>query len=372
MDSVTRNLEKEELIPLELRALYERRGYKKYTMGRFEPYDIYTQNRNFLQNEGIITFTDARGRLMALKPDVTMSIVKNSSCRGESEKYYYCENVFRVDASRECKEIRQMGLEYIGGQGIYCEAEVLSLALESLAAISGEYVLDISHMGFVQHVLSNCGLRDECVGEAMAALEQKSPHLLEKVARGAGLSEQKLGVLLELAALSGDFAKTLERAKGIACDGESEDALRELEVLYSTLGVLGSTEHVRLDFSLMNDIGYYNGIIFRGYISGVPKAVLTGGRYDLLMERFGKDTTALGFALYLGELDRALHIQQQYDADALLVQNGADSLATARAAKQLMDSYESVRVEQSADTSLRARHIFEIDKNGELREKKNA
>ena len=49
---------------------------------------------------------------------------------------------------------------------------------------------------------------------------------------------------------------------------------------------------------------YYNGIAFRGFISGLPAAVLLGGQYDNLMTKMGKDSRGVGFAVYLDGLDR--------------------------------------------------------------------
>ncbi len=82
-------------LPLKLSYLYERRGYSRYRMGKFEPYDFYMENKQFLKSEGIITFTDAEGRLMALKPDVTMSILKSVAPDSGPRKLYYNESVFR-------------------------------------------------------------------------------------------------------------------------------------------------------------------------------------------------------------------------------------------------------------------------------------
>ena len=62
-----------------LNRLYEQYGYRKFKMSRFEDYDLYAQNRDFLRQDRIITFTDADGALKALKPDITLSIMKNNS-----------------------------------------------------------------------------------------------------------------------------------------------------------------------------------------------------------------------------------------------------------------------------------------------------
>ena len=86
MEIETGRLPKDEQVPLLLRGLFEQRGYRRYRMSNFEAYDLYRENKNFLESEGIITFTDASGRLMALKPDVTMSIVKHTKPDAVSSK----------------------------------------------------------------------------------------------------------------------------------------------------------------------------------------------------------------------------------------------------------------------------------------------
>lgn len=120
-----------------LRALYEAAGCRKYHMGRFEEYGLYQENRSFLSAEQVITFTDLDGRLLALKPDVTLSIAKSAQPqKGETLKYYYSENVYRPSAeSHTFKEIAQMGLEYIGAVDGPETEQVIELAAQSLAAI---------------------------------------------------------------------------------------------------------------------------------------------------------------------------------------------------------------------------------------------
>lgn len=109
-------LQPKERASFALRALYEAAGCRKYHMGRFEEYGLYQENRSFLSSEQVITFTDLDGRLLALKPDVTLSIAKTAQpAPGETLKYYYHENVYRPSAeSHTFKEISQMGLELLG------------------------------------------------------------------------------------------------------------------------------------------------------------------------------------------------------------------------------------------------------------------
>ena len=89
-------LQPKEQASFALRALYEAAGCRKYHMGRFEEYGLYQENRSFLSSEQVITFTDLDGRLLALKPDVTLSIAKTAQpAPGETLRYYYHENVYR-------------------------------------------------------------------------------------------------------------------------------------------------------------------------------------------------------------------------------------------------------------------------------------
>ena len=116
---LTRELRREEKIVLELRGLYEDYGFRKYRMGKFEEYDLYLENKNFLKDPNIITFHDLDGRVLALKPDVTLSIAKNTHATAHSsERVYYLENVYRLEKQNGYREIEQLGLEYIGGERI--------------------------------------------------------------------------------------------------------------------------------------------------------------------------------------------------------------------------------------------------------------
>ena len=148
-------LSREERLVRALRSLYSSCGYRPYRMSKFEEYDLYAENRSFLPAGGVITFTDTNGRLMALKPDVTLSIAKNLTAGpGGSVRVYYDESVYRApDRQLGFQEITQAGLEYLGEADAYAMGEVVSLAAGSLALIEAGSVLDLSHMGFINGLI---------------------------------------------------------------------------------------------------------------------------------------------------------------------------------------------------------------------------
>ena len=153
-------LKAEERAVFALRALYRSRGYRSYKMSRFEAYDLYVTNKDFLRSDRVITFSDRSGRLLAMKPDVTLSIIKNAAdAPGQILKVYYNENVYRADSGTQgFREILQTGLECVGDLSGYEIAEVACLAAESLELLGGAFVMNLSHMGFVWAVLDESGL----------------------------------------------------------------------------------------------------------------------------------------------------------------------------------------------------------------------
>ena len=366
-------LKNEEKAMMSLRALYRRYGYSLYKMSKFEEYDLYVRNKSFLASEQIITFNDMNGKLMALKPDVTLSIVKNTKdCDVSLCKYFYNENVYRLShTSREFKERMQVGLECIGSLDIYAMSEVIMLAEKSLQTISGRYSLDISHMGFLSGLTDSMGLSDEGASAILRCISEKNAPEINTLCRAYGLGDDFCRRLMKLASLYGTFEDTISELKEISTGGKTDHAIEELEYVYETVKSLGGGSNIRLDFSIVNDMNYYSGIIFQGFIDGIPTGILSGGRYDNLMQRFGKTSGAIGFAVYIDLLERFEEEKRAYDVDVLLLYDDRTDMGMlAQTVKILTDKNESVRALKGdkapeAPDSVKYRRLAAI-KNGRL------
>ncbi len=302
MENLFAVLKQDELLKLKLRFLYEQYGYRKYTMSRFEEYGLYLENRNFLINDAVITFTDLDGRLLALKPDVTLSIVKHSL--GGEQKLYYTENVYRPDrAKRSFKEIEQVGLERIGAIDNASVAEVVALAAKSLKIVSEESLLEISHHGFVNSLLSVITSDHALRTKLFTLISEKNVHGIVDAANSADISDEYVGILKKMPLLSGSFDKVISAARSVCLCDEMHKALDEIAALNERLNAFDGLCSIQYDLSLVGAEDYYNGVVFNGYVHGSPFRVLSGGRYDALLKRFGKQNGALGFAIYLDELE---------------------------------------------------------------------
>ena len=352
----------DERVTFSLRELFASYGYSRYKMSRFEEYDLYVRNKDFLISDSVITFTDTNGKLMALKPDVTLSIIKNGKDgQGSVEKVYYNENVYRVSGgSHGYKEIMQVGLECIGDIDGYCSYEVLYLAAKSLLAISSECVLDISHLGFINSVFEGLGLDEAYRGEALRLIGEKNLHELMVLCQNAGLLEDAVHKIKKLITLYGAPEEILPKLKQ-TFEGVAD--LSFVEELEKTIGLFDAETRkiLRIDFSVINDVRYYNGTVFKGFVRDLPVSVLSGGRYDRLLEKLGRKSGAIGFAVYLDALER-MDDSKKYDADVLLLYGEGEDLSTVRMwANDLMQSGKSVQVQRAIPAEFRYKKLMKIE-----------
>lgn len=311
----------EEKVSIKLMSLFSEYGYKKFKMSKFEEYDLYIENKSFLKSENIIAFNDPTGKLLALKPDVTLSIAKNTAEKEtEPRKLFYAENVYRVSGNmHEFKEINQIGLELIGDIDTYSLCEVLNLAKLSLKEISENYVLDISHMGLLIGLLERTGLPYDVREEISGYIGTKNCHEIRRVCRENGVNDELCEKITTLASLYGNIDKIIPEAEKLIVNETTQNAIEELKTVCNTLKASGNADKINIDFSVVSDISYYNGITFRGYIENVPGSILSGGRYDNLLTKLGKNSGAVGFAVYMDLLSYLDKDNDRYDADVLLV-----------------------------------------------------
>ena len=333
--SENKKLSRAENAVYNLREIYESYGYSQYKMSKFEEYDLYVRNKSFLVSDNIITFTDTDGKLMALKPDVTLSIVKNTREKDGTRKVYYNENVYRVPrGSISFKEIMQSGLEFIGDLDKYSVLEVLSLAQKSLESVSSDYVLDVSDVGIVSSLIDDMGVSASARSEILQCVGEKNVHGIDSICLSEGKDIAVADTLKKLISMNGECSEMLEILKDSSCIAEARTLAEQISVLK-----LSGGERIRIDFSVVDDTSYYSGIVFKGFINGIPTSVLSGGRYDNLMKKLGKNSGAIGFAVYLDFLDELESDMSEYDVDTLVIYDGSSDL------KSLSEFADKIRSE---------------------------
>lgn len=363
----TDNLKYDEQAVFLLRSLYSKYGYKQYKMRKFEEYDLYVRNKDFLISDSVITFTDTNGKLMALKPDVTLSIVKNTKdSDGSVQKVYYDENVYRVSkGTHSYKEIKQAGLECIGDVDTYCVCEVLSLAVKSLMTISESCVVDVSDLAILFALYDYIGLSYETRKRMTSLISDKNTHEMKRLCEDMSVSAESTALLEELISYNGTPDEILPRLKAMAERIGAQAEFSEFESVVSSLDEELQSK-LRIDFSVVSDINYYNGIVFKGFIDKIPDSVLSGGRYDSLMQSMSRKSKAIGFAVYIDMLERFNIKEREFDYAAVLLYSENDSISTVKnAAQRLMNEYGCVFTAKKLPEKATYGKLFELQ-NGEV------
>lgn len=354
-------LKKEERVAFALRSLYKKYGYLPYKMSKFEGYDLYARNKDFLRGDGVITFNDTDGKLLALKPDVTLSIIKNLGEDEGLQKVYYSESVYRVSGeTKQFKELTQVGVECVGDIGVYELYETVRLAAESLATISDDFVLDISHLGILSGLFEEIGENRAFEREAVKLLAEKNLHEMKSLCERYGVRKPTADKLLAIVGAYGDMTKTLKTLAPLCKEGAMKVAFDELSTLSALLENTAFAGKIRLDFSVVNNMKYYNGVVFKGFVDGVPEGVLSGGRYDSLVARMGKKSGAIGFAVYLDLLEELFAEKRGYDVDVLIVYTDDTPIGeVAAAVEKETAAGRSVRAQKCAG-KLRCKKLIEL------------
>lgn len=357
------NLINENSIVSNLINIYERFGFKKIKLSKFEDYNLYNNNKDFLQTEHILTFMNLNGNLKSLRPDVTLSIVKKvlKDNEKETQKIYYIEDIYKI-VSNEYEEIPQVGVEIIGKLNNYSNLEIISMAIESLKSINKNYILEISNIDFISAIFDEIDLEENLKIEILNNIYLKNKHDLEKLLnKNVDCKYKKY--ILSFIELSGNYKDILKKLKSLIINKKMQKSYEELKSLSFVFELYNNFDKILLDFSIESQLGYYNGIIFKGYIKESNDIILSGGRYDKLLNKFNSNKNAIGFAIYM---DKLYEKNKSSDfIDILILYKSGDENILLNEVRKFMNKNKKVRVDIYGDNSIenyKDKYIFDKDK----------
>ncbi len=367
MKTLDFTLQKEEEAVFLLRSLYEKYGYAQFKMNKFEEYDLYVRNKDFLISDSIITFTDTNGKLLALKPDVTLSIIKNSSASDDSvDKFYYDENVYRVSGgTNSFKELMQVGVECMGKIDDYCLYEVLALAAKSLKILSDQAVLDISNFGMVLKLIESLGVSDAAKSAILSAMGEKNVHEIKNLCKEEGISQRNTEILVSLIQTYGKPSEVLPKIREVLSGVVDAKEIDRFEAICIKLSENGFEDMIRIDFSVISGPTYYSGIVFKGFVKGISTSVLSGGQYDRLMKKMHRNAGAIGFAVYLDLLEEISEETKEFDVDAVLLYDDQTLFSEVDVVlSKLISEGKTVMAQRALPEKIRCKEIWKISESG--------
>lgn len=302
-----------------LRRLFTSYGYMEMETPTIEFYDAFGGELGLIKQESMYKFCDAKGRLLVLRPDMTIPIARVVATKIKDEllplKCCYIGNTFCFDelGGGKQNEFTQAGVEILGIHSPESDAEIIAMAVKAVKSCGlKEFQIDIGQVDFFKGIMEKTGLSPDEVEEVRELIDRKDFVAVEQVINRHKVSEDLKALILDLPRLFGNK----DILAGISRDPIGEKASAALDYLQKVLDILedrGLARYVSIDLGMVQSLNYYTGIVFRGYAYGVGFPILSGGRYDGLVSKFGKDCPATGFSMGVNMVMMALERQNRAD-----------------------------------------------------------
>lgn len=295
-------------------SVFGKYGFEKVLTPLLEYVDVLSLGMGASLKDRVLKFIDpSTGRVVAIRPDITPQIARLAATRMRDEplplKLCYNESVLRYQEPRDgrSREVLQIGAEYISEKAsASIDAEMIIISIESLEAIGlRDFKIDIGDVGFLRAVLGKLPVGEEAKGTIKEAIAIKDSSGLASALEGLSIPESDRKLLLNLTTFYGED-EVIEKAASFSKDDESLAALRYLGDIVEVIADRGFKDRVTIDLGEVRGFDYYTGVIFEGFASGIGKPILSGGRYDTLMGRYGFDAAATGFAFDVENIIAAL------------------------------------------------------------------
>lgn len=290
-------------------------GYENIQTPTFEFFDVFSEEIGTTSSRELYKFFDKEGNTLVLRPDFTPSMARCAAKYFMEEnvpiRFCYVGNSFINNSNLQgkLKEVTQMGAELIGDDSVYADAEMIMMVIDTLKS-SGlkNFQISIGEVEYFKGICQYAGLDDETEMTLRDYISEKNFFAAEELMLEKGISERDREAILQVR----DFHQVdenLKKARNLATNDISRNAITRLETLYELLKKYGVEQYVSFDLSMLSKFHYYTGVIFKAYTYGVGDAIVTGGRYDNLLARFGKEAAAIGFMILIDDLMEAKYRQ---------------------------------------------------------------
>lgn len=284
------------------------RGYHEVITPGLEYYDVFGLEGSGIPQDEMYKSTDNKGRLIVFRPDLTLPIARLTATRLQGMerpiRLFYSQTVYRnrPDLSGRSDESTQAGVELMGGEGLRADLEVICTAIESLGSLVSDFRIEIGHAEIFRLLSERLGVSEEEREGIRGIIESKNYGALSDALEKLPPSAYR-DAIQRLPRLFGG-SEVFDEARSLCDDGELLGLLEYLERLYQALSRLGLGERIMVDLGLVQRNDYYTGVVFSAYAQGHGDAVVFGGRYDNLLEKFNCPMAAVGFAVDVDALTK--------------------------------------------------------------------
>lgn len=291
-------------------------GYQDIETPTFEFFDVFGREVGTTPSRELYKFFDRDGNTLVLRPDFTPSIARAASMYFMEEtmpiRLCYRGSSFVNSSSYQgrLKESTQMGVELLNDDSAMADAEIIAMTVKvMLDAGLTDFQISIGHVGFFQALSEEAALAEDVLNELKELISIKNHFGAEELLAKQNLRSDLFEALRDVPQLFGN-AEILEKAKGLTRNPAAREALDRLATIYEIVKDYGYEKYVFFDLGLLSKFHYYTGIIFQAYTYGTGEPIVKGGRYDALLQHFGKKAPAIGFCTVMESLMNALERQK--------------------------------------------------------------
>lgn len=304
---IVKNISTLRKIEENIRKVFAKYNYQETLMPTFEFMDLYRNIYKNIDYGQTYNFINDKGENIALRWDFTVPLarfyVSQNKEKDDIGRYSYFGSIFRKPEKLMGKmsEYYQAGIELINVPGIKGEKEILDILIETLPYLNLKRLkIEMGSSLFFERVFELTGKREKLI----EILSKKNISEMRKFVERNKFDDKLSNLLLKLPRLCGKVT-ILDSLINTLDDEKLLQALNELKKLYKIITVNNNDYEIIFDLSMVPKMQYYTGIIFKVYSEYVPDPIITGGRYDKLLEKFGKDVPAIGFAYYMDSVVKA-------------------------------------------------------------------
>lgn len=292
--------------------ILHRYGYQEIQTPTFEFFDVFSREIGTTPSKELYKFFDKEGNTLVLRPDFTPSIARCAAKYFMDEtiplRFCYSGNNFinTNDLQGKLKETTQMGAELLGDASPEADAEMIAMLVEALRNTGLEkFQVSVGQIEFFKGLCANAALDEETEYELREFISNRNEFGAQELLLEKEIPAESIKALLSVNSLFGSY-EILDKASEYADNQRSQNAIEHLKQVYELLKIYGVDQYISFDLAMVSKYNYYTGVIFNAYTYQAGSAIAKGGRYDNLLEKFGKPAPATGFVVMIDDLVSAL------------------------------------------------------------------
>jgi len=314
-DILTEECKTKKHIEASIRETLNIWAYNEIETPSIEYYDVFSDDSDLTPQEMMFKFFDHNGRILVLRPDMTIPVARLAATKYKDTswplRFCYIGNTYRYNESGggRQKEFTQAGAEILGEAGPKADAEVICTAIDCVLQAGLEnFKIDIGQVEFFKGLMEQAGFDEDTSEKVRMFIEKKDYPGMNEVVRNIDMNEELKSIILNIPSYFGDLSllgELLKRNLSAKCIS----ALDNLKQIIEIINDYGYQRYVSIDLAMVQSLNYYTGVIFKGFTHGVGFPIISGGRYDSLVGKFGKDMPATGFSIGINLMMAALDKQ---------------------------------------------------------------